>query len=134
MRKARAAKTCRDANVGRKMPPMKSTKVPVPDPPSIPKLWRIVGNIRPEEIKPLWKIRKLGYEYFWVKMFEAWPWHIAHDLGKIFMLGTNHFRYSEFGDRPAAGLLCPPEPSRDYWRRKSYLKDIEEMRTRPLKP
>lgn len=110
---------------------MKSAKVP--DPPPIPKLWRVVGNIRREEIKPLWKIRKDGYEYFWVKMFEAWSWRIGHDLGKIVMIGTTHFRYSEFGD-PAVGLLCPPEPSRDYGRRKSYLKDIEEMRTRPLKP
>jgi hypothetical protein len=41
-------------------------------------------------------------------MFEAWPWCIAHDLGKIFMTGTTHFRYSEFRHRPAVGLLSTP--------------------------
>lgn len=116
---------------GAKCGPMKSIKVP--DPPPIPKLWRVAGNIRPEEIKPLWKIRKAGYEYFWVKMFEAWPWHIAHYEGKIFIIATTQFRYSKFRDRPAVGLLCPPEPSRDYWRTKSYLKQMEESRNRPLK-
>jgi hypothetical protein len=92
-----------------------------------------VGDIRPEEIKPLWKIRKLGYEYFWVKMFEAWPWCIGHDCGQIFIISTTRFSYFKFRDRPAVGLLCPPAPSRDYWRRKSYVKQIEEGQSRPLK-
>lgn len=38
----------------------------------------------------------------------------GHDLGEIFIIVTTHFRFSEFRDQPAVGLLGPPEPGRDY--------------------
>lgn len=33
---------------------------------------------------------------------------------KIFIIGTTHFAIPNFAIGPAVGLLCPPEPSRDY--------------------
>lgn len=90
---------------GAKCVPMKSAKVP--DPPPIRKLSHVVGNIHPEEIKPLWKIRKYGYEYFWVKMFSAWSWRIGHDLGKIFMIGTTHFHYFQISRPARCGPAVP---------------------------
>jgi hypothetical protein len=69
---------------------------------------------RTAEKDPLHEIRRRGYEYFWVKIFHAWPWMIGADGGdgKTFWIGSNQRSYYKYHDRPAVGLLAPPIPQR----------------------
>jgi hypothetical protein len=92
----------------------------IPDPIVVPRLYKTVGSTPLEEIKPLREIRKLGYEYFWVKMSRAWPWLIGLDSnnGKTFFINTTEFNYAKYRDRPVVGLLPPPAPKKEYWGRE----------------
>jgi hypothetical protein len=67
----RSPRGCHEANGRSGMANVKRRNAPIP---VAPRLYNIVGSTPAEEIKPLREIRKLGYEYFWVKTFRACPW------------------------------------------------------------